>query len=393
MLLRFGVEGDEQLRDGFPKSAGDLFAYHALIIDDLEAAFFTQDQMSLIQRFVSERGGGLIMLGGPGSFQSGKYDRTPIGELLPVYLDQALSDVPAQDYRFSLTREGQHPPWSFIRVRGTIEEEQRQLAEKPAHASLNRVRAVKPGATILARATGPDGTSYPALVAQSFGKGRTASLMAGDMWKWSMHRREDDEPDLERAWRQTMRWLVADVPQRIEIRTRRRTDLPQQPVELRVVARDEEFQPLDNAEVKIRIEPPQGAAVDLAGQPDETTAGVYVATYVPRHDGGYRATAEVLAADGSRIGERQAGWIAEPDLEEFSRLEPGRELLQQIARSTGGELVDAEALDRFVSDLPNQRIPVTEPWVFPLWHQWSVFALAMVCLVGEWGLRRLRGLP
>ena len=35
-----------------------------LVVDDLEAGFFTHDQLSLIQRFVSERGGGLLLLGG-----------------------------------------------------------------------------------------------------------------------------------------------------------------------------------------------------------------------------------------------------------------------------------------------------------------------------------------
>ena len=36
----------------------------------------------------SQRGGGLLMLGGPDSFADGKYDRTPVGELLPVYLNR-----------------------------------------------------------------------------------------------------------------------------------------------------------------------------------------------------------------------------------------------------------------------------------------------------------------
>ena len=40
-----------------------------------------------MRNFVSQRGGGLLMLGGPDSFADGKYDRTPVGELLPVYLN------------------------------------------------------------------------------------------------------------------------------------------------------------------------------------------------------------------------------------------------------------------------------------------------------------------
>ena len=84
--MRLGTIDEVELRDGFPKTAEDLYRYHAIIIDDLEAAFFTQDQLALLRNFVGTRGGGLLMLGGPDSFADGKYDRTPVGELLPVYL-------------------------------------------------------------------------------------------------------------------------------------------------------------------------------------------------------------------------------------------------------------------------------------------------------------------
>ena len=79
---------------GFPKTADALFKYHAVILDDLEAEFFTRDQMSLLQKFVSERGGGFLMLGGAESFHQGKYEHTPIGEMLPVYLDYAREGKP-----------------------------------------------------------------------------------------------------------------------------------------------------------------------------------------------------------------------------------------------------------------------------------------------------------
>jgi hypothetical protein len=54
VLIRLGVEDEFELRDGFPKTPEELFRYRAVIIDDLEAEFFTRDQMNLLQRFVSE---------------------------------------------------------------------------------------------------------------------------------------------------------------------------------------------------------------------------------------------------------------------------------------------------------------------------------------------------
>ena len=60
-----------------------------MVIDDLESEFFAPEQAQLLQKFVGERGGGLLMLGGMESFQEGNFARTPVGDLLPVYLDRA----------------------------------------------------------------------------------------------------------------------------------------------------------------------------------------------------------------------------------------------------------------------------------------------------------------
>ena len=100
----------------------------------------------------------------------------------------------------------------------------------------------------------------------------------------------------------------------------------------------------------------------------------------------------VTAEDGSEIGRREIGWVSEPALEEFQQLTPDREFLETLAEKTGGEIIEFDQLDSFVNSLPNRKIPVSEPWVYPLWHQWSVFAFAIVCLVGEWGMRRWNGL-
>ena len=56
-------------------------------------------------------------------------------------------------------------------------------------------------------------------------------------------------------------------------------------------------------------------------------------------------------------------------------------------------MVLADDLDDFVSSLPNRKIPIVETWTYPLWHQWPVFFAAIGCLVGEWALRRWKGLP
>jgi uncharacterized membrane protein len=390
VLIRLGTEDKDELRGGFPQDADALFRYHAIILDDVEVVFFKQDQLSLLQQFVSRRGGGLLMLGGKESFAEGGYNRTPVGEMLPVYLDRHLAEGNIPDhFRLRLTREGNLQPW--VRLRNNEQDESKRLAGMPDFRAMNRVDSIKPGASVLTEAEIDGGVVRPALVVQTFGRGRVGALLLSDLWRWSMQRKDQKENDLDKTWRQTVRWLVSDVPQPVEVETRRAAE--GSGVEIQVKARDKQFEPLDNAEVKLAVKSPDGKQIDVMAESSEKSPGSYQTTFSPRVPGAYRAMVSVTAADGSAVGERQAGWSIEPETEEFRTLTVNRPLLERIAKESGGEVIDLDSLDSFVAGLPNRKIPLTESWTYPLWHQWPIFMIALACLVGEWGLRRWRGLP
>ncbi len=391
VLIRLKTEDENELRDGFPKSIEEMFRYHAVIVDDLEAAFFSQDQLSLLQQFVSRRGGGFLMLGGKDSFVDGKYQRTPVGEMLPVYLDRPPSDVAPTGFSLHLTREGWLQPW--VRVRTNEEDEEKRLAAMPEFKTVNPVDSIKPGASVLAQVTTPDGAFHPALVVQNFGRGRTAALMIGDLWRWNLHRVDHKQSDLEKSWRQTVRWLISDVPARVDVESRRIPGAARPATQIVVKARDAQYAPLDNASVTLRVKTPAGRDIELVAESSDRAPGQYEATFAPREPGVYRAQVAVTAADGSEVGRRETGWSVEPQTEEFRTLTVNRDLLEQLAGDTGGEVVAADDLDGFVSSLPNRKIPITEAWTYPLWHRWPVFLAAVTCLVGEWALRRWKGLP
>ena len=390
VLIRLGTQDKDELRDGFPKSADELYKYHAIIVDDLEAGFFSPDQQALVRNFVSQRGGGLLMLGGPDSFVEGKYDKSPIGELLPVYLNRASVPEDMGEYRLVLTREGWLQPW--VRVRKTEDEENKRLAGMSTFHTVSRSGEIKPGAVELSKVQDSQGAEAPALVAQSFGKGHVAALLIGDLWRWGMRRENQAEDDFDRSWRQTVRWLVGDVPSRVEVTVRPKRDSETPALHLGVRVRDAEYRPLDNAKVTFRVSLAGGEELTLDAEPDPSEAGAYAATYVPRQPGAYRIVASATAPDGSAVGERETGWAAQPVADEFARLEPDREYLKSIASKTGGEVVDGESLPAFVASLSSRSAPVTEPWTSPLWHQPLYFLVAIGCLLGEWGLRRVNGL-
>lgn len=394
VLVRLNTKDATELAGGFPKTAEELFAYHAVVLDDLEAEFFTRDQMSLLQKFVSERGGGLLMLGGAESFREGKYEHTAIGEMLPVYLESSLANPSpnAGGYRLSLTREGWLQPWA--RLRDTETSERARLTDLPALQVLNRTRDRKPGASVIAEVQDENGTRFPALVEHRFGNGRVAAVLVGDLWRSGL-RDEATQADLSKAWRQMLRGLIADVPERIELTVQPERDDPSQAMTLRVRARDKEFKPLDNATVRVTVTAMAAAAtnaVRLTAEPGATEAGVYEVQFVPRAAGGYRAEAVVTDAESIETGRAQAGWTADPAAEEFKSLRPNRALLENLARQTGGAVLTPEDLAAFADRLPNRTAPITETVTTSLWHQSPVFLLALGCFAAEWGLRRWKGL-
>jgi hypothetical protein len=264
----------------------------------------------------------------------------------------------------------------------------------PPFLVFNPAREVKPGASVIATVKDADNRDYPALAAQRFGHGRTAALLIGDLWHWGF-RDAEAHADMDKSWRQTVRWLVSDVPNRVELAVEKTPGDPNQAVKLRVKVRDEKFQPLDNAAVSLLVRTATAtnktAALRLIAEPALTEPVVYEATFVPREEGGFHVEASVTNAVGASVGRAEAGWAAEFAAEEFRSLNPNRALLEQIAARTGGEVVPLDKVAAFAKSLPPRRAPITEPWTFPLWHTPAMFLFALACFVAEWGLRRAKG--
>jgi Ca-activated chloride channel homolog len=67
-----------------PKSMHDFAPYDVVLLDNAPAADFSEDQMRALAEHVEKYAGGLIMVGGTGSFGPGGYAGTPVEKILPV---------------------------------------------------------------------------------------------------------------------------------------------------------------------------------------------------------------------------------------------------------------------------------------------------------------------
>lgn len=389
VIIRLGTKDAKELSDGFPKAAEDFFAeFRAIILDDIEAQFFTQEQMNLIERFVSERGGALMMLGGQESFRNGGYDNTPIGRMLPVYLDQAASGPAIGDARFNLTREGWLESW--MRLRADREEDEKRLTTMAAFHSVNPAFSIKPGASILATVSDAQ-YSYPAVAVQRFGEGRVGGVFIGDFWRWGLHD-EESHKDMDRLWRQMMRWLVVDVADAVTFSSEIDA-ADRERVKLAVRVRDRAFKPNSDAIVKIEVTQPDGTKSQLFAEPSLREPGLFETEFFASKPGNYRASTSVEDAEKrTPLGMKQVGWTYDPLAVEFAKLEPNRDLMKRLAEDTGGKMIALEDIGTLPELLKNIRVPVEVTLATPLWHTPWVFAAILLLLLGEWALRRKGGM-
>ncbi len=382
-FLRLGVDDSEELAAGFPDTREELYAYAGLVLGDVEASFFTHDQLQMMADFVSRRGGGLLVLGGPHAFAEGGYAGTPLADALPVVLGD--SDDTLVELLAELTPAGSRHP--SMRVRS----EERASAERwstlPPLTTRNAVTRVKPGAvTLLSGRPVAGGDPRVLLAYQRFGRGTSIAFTTQDSWLWQMHADIPLEDQThETLWKQLLRWLVHDAPDRLQLDLTEETVLPNDPVTLRAVFEDERFLRVNSADVRATVTGPDGIPVEIPLTWTVERDGEYEATFLPPEPGLYHVVAR-SGSDASEItgdGYFRAG---QPEREPFGA---GRrtEMLTSLAEETGGGFYTFDQAMSLAADVQYSESGDTVREVHPLWDMPILLLLLGLLLTGEWTVR------
>ncbi len=83
-LLEQGLLVDHVTGLGLPADLSTLSGYQSVILANVPARNLGQRKMQLLQTYVRDLGGGLVVIGGPNAFGVGGYFQTPLEETLPV---------------------------------------------------------------------------------------------------------------------------------------------------------------------------------------------------------------------------------------------------------------------------------------------------------------------
>ncbi len=411
VLLQSGQPGISQdantILEHFPTSPKELFDYDAIVGFDPDWLDLDTDEIDLLERWVAEKAGGMIVIAGP--VETDRWAQDPkmskMRSLYPVEFNRRLTLM--EEGRF-----GSETAWPLDFTRAGVEAEflwladsapasQQAWASFPGVYGYYGVHGAKPGATVFARFSDPESASggqLPVYMAgQFYGSGRVFYLGSGEMWRL----RAIDESYFEQIYTK----LVRHVSQgRLLVGSSRGMLLVDRDryllggtVAVRAQLSNSQFEPLDEPQVTVQIVQPDSTVQNLVLMADHDRKGMFAGQFTALQEGTYRLELTAPGGDDEPLSRRIQ--VKVPDLE---RENPQRNdaVLSELAKRTGGiYYVGADSvLGRNgmpeVTGLLKDRTEVTylagvKDLEFE--ERWMWVLLGVICgaLFLEWTIRRL----
>jgi hypothetical protein len=413
-------------RQKLPDGADALSAFDCIILGDVGVEQLPVEERKRLEKYVSERGGTLVIVAGkrfmplayPDVETSGEAD--PLRKLLPIELPRVVA--PIEGFPVMLTQTGKET--KFMEMDADPAKSASIWRELPRHF-WGVVGQAKPGATPLAHVAEAQADKTPQevekqsalIVKQNYGFGRVLFVGLDSTWRW---RYRVGDRYHHTFWGAAIRWAASDKP----LMTGNdyvRFGTPQ-PVyardeEVKVVVRlNEELGPIKpdllaaarilkpgkdgKAEQAVALVPlsrRQAQPRVLEGQVRDLPPGEYaVELVIPDF-------ADKLLAKAGPPGKPGAGEAGKPMRAHFTRKPPdSREmidletrwpLLEEIAARSGGKVFTPEDASQLVDLLVNQSVAHSERNEQKLWQWWVLLVLVLTLLTIEWAGRKLAGLP
>jgi hypothetical protein len=431
----FVQEGSEPIRR-FPETPEELNRYDVVLFGDVDprGGWLSRAQMDMLLDFVGNRGGGFGLIAGERSVPH-RFLATPLEKLIPVRIDPTFfgqyDTTLVSGFQPRLTREGQRS--RVFRFAPDHTESERLFTDLPELYWLARTLGPKPGAAVLAEhptIRSPAGP-MPVVVTGRYGAGALFFQATDDTWRWRRHRGELLH---DTYWVRVLRELMPGArlaqDRRFVLRTDRRVYPYGASVQTQIDVFDSQL--LSDLRDVISIVVTATPAARTAGQPadsesaqepsgptdvDATTRAVtgsqtgaevavlgrfdlhrlgpesnrFEGAWVPPLPGRFTVEATELPAQAGQGGARTRIRVEPPDLE-ASRPEADHETLDRIARTTGGSVLELDALVAGFDAIPDRTVLIPDDVTEPLWDSRLALLLFVGLISVEWILRKAFGL-
>jgi len=297
----------EFLLQEFPRTREDLFFFDCIIAFAPDWRMLSQDQSELLERWVAEQAGGLVVAAGP--VNTPEWTRRPRGDetinrlrrLYPVsFYSQGSAQLKfgrfggEQAYPLDFSREGRAA--GFLWLGDTAADSQSNWAQFEGVFGYYAVNEAKPGADILANfadpATSIDDTLPIYLASHFYGAGRVFFQASSEMWRI----RRIEVEHFQEYYSKRIRWvsqgrLLRDSTRGILLVDRERCWMGDQ-VAVQAILRDAHDQPLMMQSIDATIKHPNGTTHRIELKPTENSVrpGTFNGQFTTGSKGNYRVS-------------------------------------------------------------------------------------------------------
>lgn len=360
----------------------------AVVLISLTESFFTGETARALKSFVRDRGGGLLVLPGNKSLFELPGAWNKISDILPV------GGVPPFRWNLEYTsvlpgaQAGVNPITThLLPLLGQTEWQERS----PLLGFYGALQAKSAGEVLLS----VRGRSYPAMAYQTVGKGRTAVVSAGPLWRWKFL--SENNAVYNEIMSKLMEVLSrGEETNRFFIAAKKNVfDTGEEPVFFAELF-NEKLQPVTGVPVRLEVAQigDNGAETPLdlvAMQRDAAENTRFRAVLSPLPPGRYLVRGQADLADRA-VTSRPLEIRISPTSVEYQHVQQDRAFLSNVARRSGAVYADAaDAADLFgrIDLEPRSTTSVSET-------KWRTSFLLFVVIVGmlsaEWLVRKRAGM-
>ena len=390
----------------FPATREELYEYDVIIAFDPDWDLLPADAPQLINDWVANEAGGLILvagdvytpqfaaLDGPMTSNDSTDRFKPLKELYPVVLSSYFTATrfdadSSQPWPIDFTNEGKTA--GFLQLTDDPVSSALRWKEFPGFFRAYPTSGAKAGATVYARFSDPrtQGEIPILMASQFYGQGRTFYLGSAEMWRL----RSTSEDDYDRFWIKTIRDVVQG---RLKRGTKHGLLIPEasrvtlgQTVRVRARLLNGQFQPLDVDSVRLEVYEPSGKPMVPAKTltKDPSRPGEYVGDFRASQPGSYRLELPIPETREQIVEEIT---VVLPKLED-ENVRQNVQLLTHLAEMSGGAYLPIrEAEAGLPSLLPNRgELFKVDERLRTLWdRQWVLYLLVGLLSV-EWLTRKV----
>lgn len=368
----FQEKGESETVVGFPEKL-DWWEYSGVVLDTGVVDELPDSLREGLLRFLSDRGGGVLLLGPPSALPESVQFLMPARAFDQLITRQRLylEALPAPVFEGTVAELLNQPPGLSL------------SSGDPVAVARELGLAARPAVTLRVG----DGS---VLTVQAYGAGRVAYLGTESTWRWHMAGSRTRE-SYRLFWSTLLRWLTDSGKARVEYPLQGKVVSLDEPVSLEVNVRGADFLPSLDARVQVSLQAPDGELLPTGLlSPDPLKPGRYEGGILLSKPGEYRATYKITFPDGE-VMTQDIYFAASHAGRENSDLQFREADLRDVARISGGtyfpyhSLPDPEALPL------SENLPILTERVY--WTRNAFFlALVMACMGAEWILRRRWGL-